>query len=237
MADSMAGERGWHDDLAQRLATHGLQVRGAMHPAAGDGAPALASGAPALTLVLVGNAGADMWTRFADGPEAGDGAPHPLNRWTRRVVGEIATRCGADAVYPFDGPPWPPFLAWARQADRVFPSPLGLLIHADYGLWHAYRAALLFAERLTEQPAMPRPAPAERPCDTCAGKPCLSACPVGAFDGRTYDVAACRDHLHTVEGKRCMSGGCLARHACPIGPEWAYGRDHASFHMTAFRRG
>ena len=38
------------------------------------------------------------------------------------------------------------------RAEAVAPSPLGILIHPDYGLWHAYRGALAFAERL----ALPR---------------------------------------------------------------------------------
>ena len=40
-------------------------------------------------------------------------------------------------------PPWP-FLTWARRGGAGHVSPLGLNIHPTYGLWHAYRAALLF---------------------------------------------------------------------------------------------
>src|SRR4030095_137820 len=48
---------------------------------------------------------------------------------------------------------------WAMRAEAVAPSPLGILIHPDYGLWHAYRGALAFAERLALPPRGARPLP------------------------------------------------------------------------------
>jgi ferredoxin len=225
----------WHGRLAVRLAHHGLQLRGAFHPDQEadlkPGVPPMDNGDPVGTVVVVGNAGPALWRHFANAAEAQDGAPHPLDRWTRRVVDSVAAPLGATTIYPFDGPPRPPFLAWARRADRVFPSPLGLLIHVEYGLWHAYRGALLLADHLP----LPTRAVMPRPCDTCSDKPCLSACPVGAFDGRAYEVAGCRDHLRQPQGAPCMAGGCLARHACPVGQTWHYAADQAGLHMAAFR--
>ena len=109
--------------------------------------------------------GSSLWPAFSGSAEAGDGAPHPLNRWTQRVVGEIAREVGAMPLFPFGGPPYLPFQRWAMRAEAVAPSPLGILIHPDYGLWHAYRGALAFAERLALPPRVERP----RPCDSCAG--------------------------------------------------------------------
>jgi hypothetical protein len=31
-----------------------------------------------------------------------------------------------------------------------------------------------------------------------------------------------------------MTGGCLARRACPVGTDYAYDPRQAAFHMTAF---
>ncbi len=31
-------------------------------------------------------------------------------------------------------------------AEGLKPSPLGLLMHPEYGLWHGYRGAILFGE-------------------------------------------------------------------------------------------
>jgi hypothetical protein len=146
------------------------------------------------------------------------------------VIDALAATFDAVALYPFGGPPWHPFQRWAMRAERVFQSPLRLLVHPDWGLWHSYRGAIAFRETL-ELP--PRSAGAN-PCEGCAAKPCLAACPVGAFTAAGYDVDACAAHLRSPEGADCRSFGCLARRACPVGREQAYGPDEAAFYMEAF---
>jgi len=186
----------------------------------------------AETIALLGWVGSEFWGAFATSPEAADGEPNPLDRWSRRGVDAIASDLGATALYPFSGPPWLPFQRWAQRAEPVAVSPLGILIHPDFGLWHSYRGALAFRERL-ELPAIPARA---SPCTTCAEKPCLTTCPVSAFSDAGYDVAGCRSHIATPAGAECMSGGCLARVACPVGPEHRHAPAQAAFHMRAFLR-
>ena len=159
-----------------------------------------------------------------------DGPPNPLDRWSRRIIGGLALELGAVALYPFEGPPWLPFQRWAARAEPVHRSALGMLIHPDWGLWHSYRGALAFAERL----ALPQRVDRPDPCDACAAKPCLSACPVGAFSLERYDVAACADHLRSTAGRDCMELGCRARDACPVGAYHRLKQDQAGFHMRAF---
>jgi hypothetical protein len=209
----------------------GLIGRGAFHPRPDDDVPALPGGVPVGTLVLLGFAGRTGWARFAMSPEATDGLPEPLDRWSRRVVGGLAEAVGGMALFPFGGPPWLPFQRWARRAEPVFPSPLGLLIHPVWGLWHSYRGAVSLPERL-ELPSLPA---AEHPCDSCEGRPCLTACPVGAFAADNYDVAACAGHLAVPAGAGCMDHGCAARRACPVGADHRYPADAAGFYMRAFR--
>ena len=192
--------------------------------------PMLGDGRMPATLLLVGNVGPSLWPTFSRSAEADDGAPDPLNRWTQRIIGAIARDVGAEPLFPFGGPPYLPFQRWAMRAEPVAPSPLGILIHPDYGLWHAYRGALAFAERL----ALPPRAERARPCDSCAEQPCLSACPVGAFSERGYDVPACVGHIGGPAGEACMDRGCLARRACPVGSDYAYDAAQGRFHMTAF---
>ncbi len=182
------------------------------------------------TLVLVGTVGARNWPAFAASPEAADTQPDPLDRWSRRVVAALAADLGATPLFPFEGPPFPPFQRWARQAEPVHPSPLGILIHPDWGLWHAYRGALAFRARVDLPPPDRRPSP----CDVCAAKPCLTACPVNAFGAGSYDVASCTAHVATPAGADCLDHGCRARRACPIGPKHRYEPDQARFHMRAF---
>jgi hypothetical protein len=179
---------------------------------------------------MVGNAGPALWAAFGG---SGQPAPGTLDPWTAAVVRPLAARFEMAAAFPFEGPPYHPFLRWAQRAEPVHPSPLGMLIHPEFGLWHAYRAALLSARRL----ALPALAPQPSPCASCRGRPCLSACPVGAFDGTGYDVAACRAYLATAPDGPCMTGGCLARQACPVGRSFAYGPAQAAYHMAAFAPG
>ena len=206
--------------LSAALAPFGLILRGGFHPPPGE--TGLEN---AATVLLVGNAGGAMWEAFA--PSI-DGEPHPLDRWTRAVIEPIAARFSAEAVFPF-GPGAPPFQRWAERAETLYRSPLGILIHPEYGLWHAWRAALLFRERL-ELPPRPH---APSPCESCSEKPCLSACPVAAFGAAGYDVPACAAHLAS-EPADCRSVGCHARGACPAGPAWRYPDAQIRFHMAAF---
>jgi hypothetical protein len=182
---------------------------------------------PVRFVILIGNAGPQMFRRFRRERGASAGS---LDDWCRSVIGPLAERLGAEAVFPFDSPA-PPFLSWAMRSGSVHQSPLGLGIHADYGLWHAYRAALLFPVAFD----LPRAA-SRNPCESCEGKPCLAACPVAAFTGAGYDVDRCVDHLESAAGADCMAGGCLARRACPVGRAFQYELHQASFHMAAFRR-
>lgn len=213
------------DSIASALAPFGFMVRGGFHPAPADGVP----GRPG-TLVMIGNAGPAMWRAFRTAcPTPTD--PDPLDAWTREVLASVARDLGATPLFPFDGPPYLPFQRWAMRGDAVFPSPVGPLIHPVYGLWHAYRAALLFAERIP----LPAPTPAVSPCEGCAEKPCLSTCPVSAMAPGRYDVPACVGFLDGPAGAGCLSLGCAARRACPVGRDYVYAPAQAGFHMAHFR--
>ena len=215
--------------LSAAASRHGLLVRGGFRPTAEDGVPVLPDGRNVGTLVLLGNAGPAMWRAFRADP--GLSRPgNPLDAWTRRVVEDIARGAGAQPLFPFGGPPYLPFQRWAMRAESVHPSPLGILIHPDYGLWHAYRAALAFAETIDLPNRDERPSP----CQTCDARPCLSACPVGAFDGASYAVRTCAAHLDSEAGDTCLTGGCRARDACPVGATWRYDSEQVRFHMAAF---
>ena len=205
----------------------GLTLRGGFPLEPDERVGALVSARALILLGVVGNSG---WPAFAASREYVDGQAHPLDRWSRRIVLGLAARFGAVALFPFEGPPYWPFQAWARRAEPVAPSPLGLLVHPRYGLWHSYRGALAFPQDID----LPTPTPAESPCQSCEAQPCLSACPAGAFSRGGYDVAACADWLRRPEGGACRECGCLARRACPVGRHHAHTPEQAAFHMRAF---
>ncbi len=180
------------------------------------------------SLVLLGPAGPDFWPHVTAAPEFADGAPDPLDRWSLRVIGALASDLGARAVFPFDGPPWPSFTGWARRSGRAWSSPVGLLVHDTTGLMLSYRGALALPHRID------LPAPASRPCDTCDGQPCRTACPVSALSPYGYDVPACKTDLDR-PGNDCMARGCAVRRACPLSQGAGRTEAQSAFHMGYFR--
>jgi hypothetical protein len=221
--------------LSESLDPHGLIVRCVLRPTADDLAGTELQVDTVSKLVLIGNVGIAMWRAFE--PFI-DGDPNPLDRWTRRTVEPLAERAGVQAIYPFDRPA-PPIQRWAMRAEPLRPSPLGILIHPQYGLWHAYRAVLVLSDDVEsehEAPELEREETLAHPCDSCVEKPCLNTCPVGAFSPGGYDVAACAEYLAGTEGGSCLRVGCKARNACPVGREWRYGDAQTAFHMAAFSR-
>ena len=211
------------------LEPHGIFLRGAVHFAASEG-PVLAGGGHAASVALLGNIGGSLWPSFSRWLAAHPGVTDPLDTWSKERIGPLAAKLEAEAFFPSD-PPWQPFQQWAMRAEGMRPSPLGVLIHPVYGLWHGYRGALAFAERL---PDVRQAAFTEHPCDRCREKPCLSSCPVSAVSAARFDVAACRGYLATRPGcAGCMMAGCLARAACPVGAQYRYPPEQLRFHMAA----
>lgn len=218
MAQAQVGPAGALPALAEDASREGLLVAGLATLLPGDGLPSRFR-----TVALLAPEEPGFWALFQASPEARDGRPDPLDRWSRRVIGRMACDLGTKAVFPFGGPPWRPFTAWARRSGRAWPSPVGLLVHDGAGLWISYRGGVLLAE---EAPA----AQAMRPCDACSDAPCLTACPVGALGAAGYDVAACHAFLDT--GPDCLQG-CHVRRACPVGAE-RRAPEQSEFHMRAF---
>lgn len=216
--------------LAKQLARSGFLALGGFHPVTADAAPEAAPGKPTRTLLLIGNAGPALWNILRDAPESRDIYPDPLDRFTRRILTEVAEDFGLGVAFPFGGPPWHPFQRWALKVGHFSPSPVGVLAHAVYGPWVAFRAALLSQDLFGTFQAGGRPGP----CVNCRTKPCIQACPAEALsEEHGYDVPRCRVHVTASPGAVCLTG-CLARRACPVGMTYAQTPDQAKFHMTAF---
>lgn len=179
------------------------------------------------TLLLVGPDGPAFWPILQASPEFKDGAPSPIDRYSARILNAIE---GAEALFPFGGPSYQPFIKWALATGRCFASPVQFLVHAELGLFTSFRGAL----RLKGKHPLPPPLP--NPCESCAEKPCLEACPAGAMEKENYHVDACHVFLDSEAGADCMARGCAVRRACPVGralrPE-----GQSAFHMRYFHKG
>lgn len=204
--------------IIRALPALGLMHMGALHPETRFG-----------TVLLIG-AGPGFWAIQNTAPEGRDGKPDPVDRYSTRVVSQLARDHAATPLFPFGGPPYEPFIAWATATGEAWQSPVGMLVHHRAGLMISYRGALGFADRL---PLPPRTS--ENPCLTCPDQPCATACPVGALSAEApYDVPACHAFLTTPKGHDCMANGCAARRACPVSD--SFGRDPAqsAHHMDYF---
>ncbi len=209
--------------VAERAARAHLELFGGFHPGPEHGLPEDIG-----TLLLLGPGEPGFWAHVGAEPEFNDGARDAMDRWSARVIGALAEELGGRAFFPFGGPPWHPFIAWARASGHAWASEVGILVHDRAGLMVSYRGALGLAGRLALPPA------GTRPCDSCAGKPCRRACPVAALVPEGYDVPACKAHISVPAGRDCMDAGCLVRRACPVSQ--GYGRDPAqsAYHMGYF---
>ncbi|WP_275393955.1 ferredoxin [Aliiroseovarius sp. Z3] len=202
------------DTLTRDARARHLDVFGALH----DGRE---------TVVLLGPFEPGFWAGFTKSAEYADGLPDPMDRWSKSVISDLADRWAGQAIFPSDGPPYPPFFDWALRSGRAWQSPVTLLVHNTAGLWVSYRGAVRLAGHL----ALP-PAPVN-PCDACPA-PCRTACPVGALKPEQYDVDTCRSHLNGKDSADCMGSGCAARRACPISQNYGRLAAQSAFHMKAF---
>jgi len=203
---------------------------------------------PGMAALLIGNAGPAMWRAFSESVEFEGDLGDPMDRWTARVVHSALGQIDNNAIvlFPFGAEVWP-FQRFAARALGIAASPIGILIHPRFGLWHALRAAIVFPQvEILPQPVRK----SIHPCDECLEKPCLSACPVNAFSEDGFAVQACRSYLDSSSpsdsdssggarsrghGPDCMESGCAARNACPVGARHRYASEQLRFHMRAFR--
>lgn len=217
-------------DISAALASHGLIQRGGFVFSDSEVAPNGLSGQSARSVLLVGQAGAAPWPHFQRWRKRQPaGLDNPLDSWSREVIGQVAQEFGARAVSPSDKP-YLPFQQWAMRAEGLRPSPLGILMHPEFGLWHAFRGALLFDVEID----MAAPQKPIHLCDLCSGKPCLKSCPVDAYSEAGFAYKKCLGHVRGPSGGACRAQGCLDRNACPYGAAYRYPAEVQVFHMKSF---
>ncbi len=208
---------------------HGLVNRGSFAVQDEDNVPPIHAQSLTRTLMLVGNAGPSLWKTFSASREYSDGKSDALDRWSKRVGTNVASQLEGRALFPFGGPPYHPFIKWAKKAESLSNSRLGMLIHKKYGLWHAYRFALALPFDI--EVAL---GDSVDICSTCLDQPCISSCPVNAFEIELeFNAKACYTHLSGQENTACRSG-CQARLSCPYASEFRYHSDQTKFHMDAY---
>jgi len=208
--------------IASKLKTRGLTIVGGFHPKNDEWFKGY------QTVLLIGPDEPHFWALFTIQKEYSDGLPDAMDRYSKRVLREIAAEIDALAYFPSDGPPFPPFIQWALAAG-CFSSPVGLLVHNNAGLFASFRGVLALEEKL-DLPLLPN-----NPCDTCQARLCETACPIGALTPSGYDVEACKSYIRSDEGRACRSG-CKVRLSCPVSQKFGRVDAQSEFHMKAFIR-
>lgn len=211
-------------EINESVSDYGLAIYGGFH---GDQKDNLPKGFQ--TLLMLGPS-QTFWEHFKTTPEFNDGNLDPIDRWSDRIVTELASKFNALPFLPFAGPPYAPFLTWALKTGRAWSSPVGMLVHDTTGLMVSFRGALAFQEIID------LPNQSTKPCFACE-QPCKLACPVNALsavDG--YNTKACHDYLETPEGQTCLTNGCLARQACPASLGANRTSEQSAHHMSYFHK-
>lgn len=215
--------------IAAALEAEGLMLRGGFVFLPADSPPPGPSGRPARAVVLVGNAGGSIWPRFEAWRAAQEAdAADPLDTWSRRSSVWSLNGAAPGRFRRRTGP------TCRSSSGPCAPKALGILMHPAYGLWHAYRGALLFDE-VPAGMGQAQDRAQVHLCDLCDGKYCLKSCPVSAHAPSGFAYGACRDHIRSAQGRACMEKGCLDRNACPEGAAYRYPAVMQAFHMAAFR--
>lgn len=208
--------------LSQYSRDTALDILGVVAPRPGDPVPP-----DCQSVILLGPHEPGFWAEFSASPEYQDGGPDPLDRWSKRVIGTLAQKLGGTALFPSDGPPYPPFFRWAQQSGRSWQSPVTLLVHDTVGLWVSFRGAIVLSATVVLEE------PLQMPCRGC-DKPCQTACPVNALTSDGYDLVRCHSYLDTPDGQDCMIKGCAVRRACPVSQRYGRVEAQSAFHMKSF---
>lgn len=190
--------------------------------------PLHAAGLDSYThLLLTAHGGTRLWSRLTP---AHWQTADPIDNYSLSVTNKFLTRyLGSpphQILYPHPHLSFP-LAALGELAGWGRPSPLGLGIHPEYGLWYAYRTAVAITADL---PTPPLPPPPPHPCHTCADKPCTTTCPVVAVQHDQFAVMTCVTH-RTAPHSSCAHR-CLARLACPVAPQHRYTDDQIRYHYA-----
>jgi hypothetical protein len=177
-------------------------------------------------LILVGNQGRAFWTTLQ---RRGMHGAHPVDQFVTECVaawmnGPLQAHAWRQ-VFPGEQPVGLQRLG--ALAGWHHPSPFWVGVDAVWGSWFAYRAVVLANTQLPLTPQRTTPPP----CDTCASKPCIKACPAGALASEqtgAWRLQACLD-FRKQPASPCQDR-CLARNACPVGMDHRYADEQITYH-------
>jgi len=175
-------------------------------------------------IILIGHGGTSLWSHLQIEKQThSDPIDHYSETAAREFADHALTGFHYQIVYPGAAPV--ALQQLGTLAGWHTDSPLGLGINPQWGLWYAYRAALLtnapLSIRVNTQP--------DSPCKTCSDPPCLSHCPANALTKeRPVDINRCARYRLSAQSD--CSDQCLSRNSCPVSTEHRYTLDQIQYH-------
>ena len=171
-----------------------------------------------FSLILIGHSGNSMWRRLNEQGDIGLD-PDPVDKFSvfqaELFVDRYLGSCEHVVLYP--GDVHIPLQQLGALAGWHHRSPRGLGINKTCGPWFGYRVVLLVRTKLP--PLVDQLG--ESPCQQCADKPCISTCPAKALsDADLPNISLCVGYR--MQEQSPCEAQCLARLACPVGPEFRY---------------
>lgn len=178
--------------------------------------------------IVFANGGTDGWNHFVADirafPEHLSAHQHPLDDFVGRCIQQVDPnppssrrwiQCADTAELFVD------FQQLGREAGLGQSSPVGLLVHPEYGLWVSLRMVLLTTELLESTNLRPHP------CASCLEKPCIKACPSGAVTPQGWSVQTCASFHQT---STLCKGVCHSRLVCPVGSQHRHSQLQHLYH-------
>jgi len=208
------------NSIQQFLSINGLEVVGSFRPK--DNIKKLEK---IKTILLIGPNEPNFWNIFVKSEEYNDKKPHPMDRWSRRLLEEIAGKEKVTTYFPFDKKNIWPFYSWALECTEINASPVKLLVHNKKGLFLSFRGAIGLDFEIKNKRKF------KEICQNCH-KPCLTSCPVSALTAKGYNVESCKKYVRSEKGNECRYG-CLVRRSCPFGSNFRL-PEQSAFHMHEF---
>lgn len=195
-------------------------------------------------LLLLGHGGRLFWQRYQQTePEAVDPVDTFSSRISAQALQQHLPSITREQLFPAANCP-ANLMALGREIGWHTPSPLGMGINAQYGLWSAYRA-LWWLDAELEEPAASAfntmrgpdnnvlPVAADI-CSQCTTQNCLQACPATALSmDNIPNLQQCAD-FRLAANSSC-SNTCLARMACPVAAEHRYTTEQMTYHYDLAR--
>jgi hypothetical protein len=190
------------------------------------------------SIIVVGSGGPSFWSIFKGraghaSPDEIEAAGGSINAYSRVVFGRLANEMrssgvAAEVLFPFEGAGRQ--LSFRRLAESAgfgtADTVLTILLHPEYGPWVSVRGAIAVDAELAPTGPIAR----FDPCEGCH-RPCAAACPIGSFDGPTWDYEASLRYRVMEDG--CPTA-CLSRRACVIGREHQYSVEEYSYRHAFF---